>query len=117
MQYLCVPGAAVPGYDPAAHKLGPQTIVTGIVGPFATSGNAGTPQVFQYVSRWNPSVAYDSIPAADAKWIADYTTVGVNLEIARQENASKAMTWAVKQDVSIRNNAQATGTAAPVTGG
>jgi hypothetical protein len=115
MQYSSFPGMAKDGYDPVAHSISAQTVLTGIVGPLDESGN---PKVFQFVDRTDPNgTPRDTIlpqTSPSGAFIANYTGVAVNLEICKHSTVSKENKnvslppVAFKTEVYLRNNAMAT---------
>jgi type II secretory pathway pseudopilin PulG len=120
LQLFVAPGRAAPGYVPAEHTFGPQTLVKGIVGP---KNAQNEPAIFQFIARrgslddTNPSgQPQDSIPEASpgVKRLANFTGIIVNLEVTRSDyGRSKPVTLAFKQEVFIRNNAMSTSVGNP----
>lgn len=126
MQFSSFPGAAVMdnnppapqqaySYDPAVHRIGPCTILKGIVGPLDSNNN---PHVFQYLNRTAPNAKPTDAPTG--QFVAEYTGVVVNLEVRQHQESSKSRTdislqpVGMKTEVFLRNNTLATSTGIPV---
>lgn len=120
LEYCVIPGMTVPGYDADNRQMGPQVIMTGIIGPRDAAGNL---RVFQYIDRTSNGVAENTI--SDPARVANYTGVIVNLEVLKHTNgaissanSSRFKTTkhdsiiGFKTEVFLRNNALATETAA-----
>ena len=82
MQFATYGGKAVPGYIPATHTHGPQTILKGIVGPLDITGQ---PKVFQFINRVMPNGTADDTIKPDGSHTPEYTGVVVNLEVKRHQ--------------------------------
>lgn len=103
------------GYSYSAHTFGPETVISGIIGPLDANGN---PKVFQFVSPKRSSTPVDTIPIpAD---VAEYTGVVCNLEIKRHQDMStkrkdiSITPIGMKFEVFLRNNALATSVGQPL---
>lgn len=118
----CIQVMIVPGANSTVVSRPPSTIVTGIIGPL--SGGSPVPRVFEYVDKWNTSAPQFSFGSGQTN-LADYVTVCLNLEIRKHISTAEraqagnnrwkdSAVWAVKQDLSIRNNAQATTVGVPM---
>jgi type II secretory pathway pseudopilin PulG len=118
MQLATYGGMAVPGYNPAAHTRGPQTILKGIIGPLDNSGN---PKVFQFINRLSTNGMPDDRIEPDGSHSPEYTGVVVNLEVKRHQmmNAKRKdisqTPIGMKLEVFLRNNALATSVGQPST--
>lgn len=123
LQYFVAPGMAAPGYVPAEHTFGPQTIVKGIVGPLAinpppNSPNPAAPSVFQFIARRgsldDPTSSGQPQYVVNGATLPNFTGVIVNLEVIKRESGvSRPSTLAFKQEVFIRNNAMSTSVGQP----
>jgi hypothetical protein len=117
MQCASFGGFAVAGYDPAAHTTGPQTILTGIIGPLDANGQ---PKVFQFVDKTDSNGAPQDSILPNPSYSPNYTGVVVNLEVRKHTDMSKTRKdisltpIGVKMEVFLRNNALATSTGQPV---
>lgn len=112
LQVSRIPGFMVNGYAPGAVNSRPQTILSGIVGPFDAQGNLN---VFQYLDKTNDATAGDT-SISNPALIANYTGVIVNLEILKHEDGNlRPQALAVKTEVFLRNNALATTVGQPST--
>jgi type II secretory pathway pseudopilin PulG len=131
MQFCCFPGGAIPvqngppgtgtnaagvaytvNYSPAAHFLGPETILTGIIGPLDSTTNL--PKVFQFVDKTDPTgTPQNTVPNGGAL-VGNFTGVVINLEVRKHDTSSLArkdislQPVAFKTEVFLRNNAMAT---------
>jgi prepilin-type N-terminal cleavage/methylation domain-containing protein len=115
-----IPSVGAPNiYNPANVTTKPQVLCTGIVGPvragtgpMATAGNP--PLVFMYVNKATPvgtQPGQAMVPPLADDDIPDYTGIVVNLEIRKQAaGQSKAAFLPLKQEIFLRNNAEATPT-------
>jgi type II secretory pathway pseudopilin PulG len=120
LQYCAFPGAAFNNgttkYVPAVHAVGPQTLLTGIIGPL---DGTGQPQVFQYVAKNDDQgtprdQVTDDTGIPDPFFTPNYSGVVVNLEVKRHQTISdkrkdiKILPVGFKLEVFLRNNANAT---------
>jgi type II secretory pathway pseudopilin PulG len=119
LQMASYGGMAVPGYVPEIHTYGPQTILTGIIGPIDPSTQA--PKVFQFVNRIEAHGTPHDVIEPDGSNTTEYTGVIVNLEVRKHQQISAkrkdvvAKPIAMKLEVFLRNNANATSTGQPST--
>ncbi|HEY9789606.1 MAG TPA: hypothetical protein V6D22_04350 [Candidatus Obscuribacterales bacterium] len=103
------------GYNSSVHTFGPQTLVSGIIGPIDSV--TGLPKVFQFISPKRSGTPVDSIP--NPSYTAEYTGVVCNLEIRRHQDMSthqknfSVTPIGMKIEVFLRNNALATSAGAP----
>jgi hypothetical protein len=117
MQVASYGGIPVPGYLPAVHTNGPQTLLTGIVGPMDPATN--TPKVFQYISRVDTTGRPHDQIDPDGSHATEYTGVVVNLEVKRHQtviagrNDISSKPLGMKLEVFLRNNATATSVGQP----
>lgn len=134
MQVYVVPGYAVSGtntvaspnytfdYIPAAHVLGPQTILSGIIGPL---DSAGDPVVFQFLNKTDSTGAPNNsilpVTVPSGQFVGNYTGVVINLELRRHTMTNDKRTdisfqpVGFKTEVFLRNNAEATPSGQPQT--
>lgn len=118
IQWAKIPGMAAAGYVPATAQSQPQTICTGIIGPLQN----GSPCVFQYVDKTDPTgTPQNNIPNGGID-IAAFSGLVVNLELSHHQNSGQiAGTWkqpgvlALKTEVFLRNNSLATTVGMPST--
>ncbi len=117
LQLVRIPGYAVSGiYTPSSVAEGPETILTGIIGPMppgVTANAAGSssywPAVFSFLDKTGSGTPTFP-PLADSD-IPNYTGVVINLEIRKgvSTNPTQPPAYlAFKQEVFMRNNALAT---------
>jgi hypothetical protein len=121
LQLVRIPGYSISGiYNSANVEIGPQTLLTGIIGPMppgvtasASGGPSGWPAVFSFIDKTgNGTPQAPPLPDTD---IPNYTGVVINLEIKKGTTTAtnKPEYLAVKQEVFMRNNALATTTGQP----
>lgn len=126
MQYSCFPGYATTGYDPKAHSISGQTVLTGIIGPLDANN---VPKVFQFIdktdSKGTPQDSITPVTTPSGAFVANFTGVVINLEVRHHNTVSlqskniSVQPIAFKTEVFLRNNAVATAIGQPstVTGG
>jgi type II secretory pathway pseudopilin PulG len=125
LQYCSFGGMTKNGYQQSAHTFGPETILTGIIGPLDKNGQ---PKVFQFVKKTaNTSTAISDVAAnaesypsdtilPDGSHAAEYTGVVVNLCVRRHQTTTTTRRdisltpIGFKLEVFLRNNALATST-------
>lgn len=112
MQLSRIAGRAAADYVPTDINSRPQTIVSGIVGPF---GNDGALNVFQYLDK-TEAAGTPRDTAVDPSRVANLTGVIVNLEVRRNDaSARQAQALALKSEIFLRNNAMATTVGQPTS--
>jgi type II secretory pathway pseudopilin PulG len=116
MQMASYGGMAVPGYSPAVHTRGPQTLLKGIIGPLDAASN---PKVFQFINRISQTGSPDDSIQPNGSHSPEYTGVVVNLEVKRHQMQNAVRRGisqtpiGMKIEVFMRNNALATSTGQP----
>jgi len=81
------------------------TVITGIVGPIAN----GSPCVFQYIQKFNPTPSVTVTPGE----LQNYSGVIVNLEIANTDGRGRTALLPVRSEFYMRNNVSATTIGSP----
>lgn len=118
MQFASVGGYAVGGYSPGAHTYGPETILTGIIGPLDTNGQ---PKVFQFVDKTDGNGSPQDAILPNGTFCPNFSGVVVNLEVRRHDESNvqrkdiSITPIGVKLEVFLRNNALATSTGQPAS--